>query len=548
MKPAHLLTFALLLLCAEPEAAEEKPDTGDETQSEPRDQSKEKTEEITEEKNVLVLHEKNFARALSENKYLLVEFYAPWCRHCQALEPVYAEAAARLKNESSPVRLAKVDAAEEKELAKEFEVSSFPSLKLFTDGHRQNATEFTGKRSVKRIIQWLQRRTGPSLVHLNDDRVAQELINTHQVVVFGFFKDLEGAKARVFHDIALEMVDVTFGITSSPELFEKFRVEEESVVLFKQFDDKRADMPLSQEDKLDRDEVISFIQTNSLELVIEFSEENAEKIFSNKIHNHLLLFINSTMDLHQALLEDFTASARDFKETILFIKIDVSTEVSHVLNYFGLSASDAPALRFINTDTLKKFTMAEAAINKDTLKRFCQDVLDGKIKPHLKSEDIPEDWDKNPVKVLVGKNFEQVAFDETKNVFVEFYAPWCGHCKELAPEWEKLGEKYKDHENIIIAKMDATANDAEEVTVQGYPTLKYFPAGTERKVIDYNGKRDLETFVKFLDNGGVLPEEEEDDEDEEEDEDKDQESKDEVLNESTEESEKHVNGSTKDEL
>lgn len=69
---------------------------------------------------------------------------APWCRHCQALEPVYAEAAAQLKNQSSPVRLAKVDASEEKELAKEFEVNSFPTLKLFTEGLRQNATEFTG--------------------------------------------------------------------------------------------------------------------------------------------------------------------------------------------------------------------------------------------------------------------------------------------------------------------------------------------------------------------------------------------------------------------
>lgn len=80
MKPARALIFILLLLCtrAEPEAAEENLTTEDktatDTDTETETEKKEKTDEITEEKNVLVLHEKNFVRALSENKYLLVEF------------------------------------------------------------------------------------------------------------------------------------------------------------------------------------------------------------------------------------------------------------------------------------------------------------------------------------------------------------------------------------------------------------------------------------------------------------------------------------------
>ena len=52
----------------------------------------------------------------------------------------------------------------------------------------------------------------------------------------------------------------------------------------------------------------------------------------------------------------------------------------------------------------------------------------------------------------------------------------------MAPAWEALAEKYRDHEDIVIAELDATANELEALPVHGFPTLKYFPAGPGRKV------------------------------------------------------------------
>ena len=93
---------------------------------------------ITED-GVRVLSESSFENAVNENRDagLLVEFYAPWCQHCQRLAPVYAEAARTLAGE---LVLAKVDATASPALAKAHGVSSYPALKFFRKGRVADAS------------------------------------------------------------------------------------------------------------------------------------------------------------------------------------------------------------------------------------------------------------------------------------------------------------------------------------------------------------------------------------------------------------------------
>ena len=99
------------------------------------------------------------------------------------------------------------------------------------------------------------------------------------------------------------------------------------------------------------------------------------------------------------------------------------------------------------------------------------------------------------VKVLTSENWGEL---EGKKSFVKLYAPWCGHCKKLAPVWEDLAEKYPD---VTIGEMDCTASENKakcgELGVQGYPTLLYSTGFANEK---YQGGRSLTELSTFVEN------------------------------------------------
>ncbi|ORY86105.1 thioredoxin-like protein [Protomyces lactucae-debilis] len=100
---------------------------------------------------------------------------------------------------------------------------------------------------------------------------------------------------------------------------------------------------------------------------------------------------------------------------------------------------------------------------------------------------------------LTDENFDEVVLDPTKNVLVKYFAPWCGHCKSLAPIFEKVAEDYEQDDDIVIAKIDCDKYKTigTRFGIQGFPTLKYFPAG-DKTPVEYNSGRTEEAFLEFI--------------------------------------------------
>lgn len=108
--------------------------------------------------NVFKLNESNFDQVVNNTRYMLINFYAPWCEHCVKLEPEYARAAKTLRKRTPQVLLAKVDTTVEQKLSNRFHVNKYPTL-FFS--HRGNLTEYENTFSAEGIVDAMAEKTDP---------------------------------------------------------------------------------------------------------------------------------------------------------------------------------------------------------------------------------------------------------------------------------------------------------------------------------------------------------------------------------------------------
>ncbi|KAK6136298.1 hypothetical protein DH2020_029962 [Rehmannia glutinosa] len=430
----------------------------------------------------------------------MVEFYAPWCGHCQALAPEYAAAAEELKDET--VALAKVDATEEAELSQKFDVQGFPTVYFFVDGvhkpypgQRTNFNDFDDMsiedaavfmllafhylinsqidtedicRLMDRCYRCLvEEKDRSGFKNITTIEEAEHILADEDKIVLGYLESLVGSDSE-------ELAAASSWKMMLPLPDNKSRCG-------KAFPHRSACQTSISGGEFAKSAIAEFVFENKLPLVTNFTRESAPLVFENPIKKQLILF--ATSNDSKKFYPVFLEAAKSFKGKLICVYVELDNEDvgKQVSEYFGVNGEAPSVLAYTGNDDARKF------------------LLDSE----LTIDSIKNDGD---VKIVVGDNFDEIVLDESKDVLLEIYAPWCGHCQSLEPIYNKLGKHLRGIDSLVIAKMDGTTNEHPRAKSDGFPTLLFFPAGNKSfDPITVETDRTVVAFYKFLKKHASIP-------------------------------------------
>ncbi|KAE8348226.1 protein disulfide-isomerase [Aspergillus coremiiformis] len=440
--------------------------------------------------DVVTLTKDTFDDFIKDHDLVLAEFFAPWCGHCKALAPKYEEAATELKGKNIP--LVKVDCTAEEDLCKDQGVEGYPTLKLFRG--LGSVKPYQGARQTEAIVSYMVKQSLPAISSVSTENL-EEIKTMDKIVVIGYIASDDQAANEVFATCAESQRDnYLFAATSDASIAKAEGVKQPSIVLYKDFDEKKA----TYDGKIEQDALLSWVKTASTPLVGELGPETYSGYITAGIP--LAYIFSETKEEREKFAEEFKPIAEKHKGAINIVTIDAKMFGAHAGN-LNLDPSKFPAFAIQDPEKNTKYPYDQSKeLKAKDIAEFIQDVLDGNVESSIKSEGIPETQE-GPVTVVVAHSYKELVIENDKDVLLEFYAPWCGHCKALAPKYEELAGLYKDIPEVIIAKIDATANDVPD-SITGFPTIKLYPAGAKDSPVEYEGSRTVEDLTNFVKENG----------------------------------------------
>ena len=434
-----------------------------------------------EESDVLVLDDSTLDQAVAEHSYLLVEFYAPWCGHCQKLAPEYAKAATALKAHSPPLHLAKVDATVNSLLATRYEITSFPTLKFFQYG---TARDYEGGRIAEEIAYWVREAIKPMMKVVNSVEEVKGVVEKKGVVVVVFAQEgSEAARAAEISAVLTKAKD--YLLVPQPEIAQIFSTSRPSLALFNHKEDTKSSFSGPWTDSA----ISDFVKNAKLPLVMDFTPTALDYAVQN---HQPVVFVFSSEGEKDAIFSVLVSVAKAEKQTIRFILGDLEGEkYSRLADYLGVMGGTQPtAVLFDPQETaFLRYKFTETSLNQANLQAFIQKWRNGELISFYKSESEP--ISQGSVLHLTRNNYKgMVSRYSGTGLLVFGYAEWCLRCQNV--DIERISSDLT--RNVRVGKVDVMKNDLEGVEIMTFPAF-YCYKGTEK--VKYSGDFSSEDVVAW---------------------------------------------------
>ncbi|CCC66592.1 hypothetical protein NCAS_0A00320 [Naumovozyma castellii] len=486
-----------------------------------------------EDSAVIKLTGENFAAFIAGHNLVLAEFYVPWDYHSKLLIQEFVATANELQQHD--ISLVQIDCEADELLCSQLEINYYPTLKIFKNQKIVKAPTYTGTKSAETLVPFMiAQAVSPINVVDNEEDFEKYLTQDRSIPLLADF----GAPGlnETFYEMATDSYDkyvfVSYPTKNSSHGLMLFpapvQVEETSEEIARENEGLPEGQtvmkmiipePIPYVGDLDKiidnkDEFIKWTKVSLLPFFQDCKIADFNKYMETKMPLAYLFYTDKN-DLVK-YTDFFTELGQKYRGEVNFIALDANTYSNHV-KHLSLK-QQYPLFAIHNVTNNMKYSLPQLSdeeyldlkgsleLDEDKIVELIDAFVNKTAVPMQRSEPVPKSQDSNVYK-LVGDTHDAIVFDKSKDVLVKYYAPWCSHSKRLAPIFEELADIYASDEStkdkLLLAEVDATANDIIHYPVEGYPTVVLFPAGEDTQPIMFKDSRTLEKLVEFVRNNGT---------------------------------------------
>ncbi|XP_058443558.1 endoplasmic reticulum resident protein 44 [Malaya genurostris] len=352
------------------------------------------------------LNSENLDMTLASNELVFINFYAEWCRFSNILQPIFDEAADKVREafpDGGRVVMGKVDCDKESSVASRFHISKYPTLKVIRNG-QPTKREFRGARTVDAFVEFIKKQLEDPIKEFHNLKDL-EVLDSKKRIVVGYFDRRDMPEYNMFRRVATNLKEDCVFNAGFGDTVAAMHPPGQPIIVF------RPDVAVTDgNDEVFKgninnfDELNIWAQEKCVPLVREITFENAEELTEEGLP-FLILFhapddTQSIKD-YKAIIEGQLLSE---KQNINFLTAD-GKRFAHPLHHLGKSQSDLPLIAIDSFRHMYLFPSFKDMFVPGKLKQFLNDLYSGKL--HREFHYGPELTDDNTIEVATNQDVKK---------------------------------------------------------------------------------------------------------------------------------------------